>query len=143
MKMTENSYFWYSICLVSLGLITYGTYRIVKHKKVLTDTFNNSDIQRVNVISLKSVIEWIDNVINEELSPYKTLEVNVFPNLATKELLGDNLKLPRKDIDRCYIIIIHETGTQKVIKRKLVVSNHVAEDLTAIKEGKIFKFPVE
>ena len=95
------------------------------------------------VISLKSVIEWIDNVINEELSPYKTLEVNIFPNLATKELLGDNLKLPRKDIDRCYIIIIHETGTQKVIKRKLVVSNHVAEDLTAIKEGKIFKFPVE
>lgn len=143
MKMTENSILLVSISIASLGLIAYGAYRILKRKRVITNTLDNCDIQRVNILSLKSVIDWIDNVIGEELSSYDKLEVNIFPNLATKELLGQNAKLSQKDINNCNFVIIMHPDMKQIIKRKLIINNNIADDLVAVKEGKIFKVPVE
>lgn len=143
MKMTVNSCILVSISIASLGLIAYGTYRIIKRKRKITNILDNSDIQKVKILSLKSVIDWIDNVIGEELSSYDKLEVNVFPNNATKELLGENAKISQKDINKCNFIIIMNPETKQIIKRKLIISDLIADDLVAIKEGKIFKIPVE
>ena len=143
MKMTQNSSILVSICIASLGAIAYCAYRIVKHKRPITDILNSCDIQQVNNFSLKSVIEWIDNVVGDELSPYNKLEVNILPNTATKEAFGDNIKLSHIETNHCNFIIIMDTETKQVVKRKLVINNSVADDLAAIKEGKIFKFPIE
>lgn len=143
MKMTGNSFIVVSICIASLGLIAYGTYRILKSKRVITNTLDNCDIQKVNIFSLKSIIEWIDNVIVEELASYNKLEVNILPNLATKELLGEKVKLSHKEINNCNFIIIIDVESKQVVKRKLVINKLIADDLATIKEGKIFKIPVE
>ena len=142
MKMTQNTILL-SACIISIAAISYCLYRISNSKKRLTNVLDETDIQRVKSLSMKSIIDWIDNVIGDTLEQYKKAYINILPNKATKEALKGGIDIPKKDLNKSILVIVLDKETKQVIKRKLVIPNSIADDLSAIRDGKIFEIPVE
>ena len=70
MKMTQNTILL-SACIISIAAISYCLYRISNSKKKLTNVLDETDIQRVKSLSMKSIIDWIDNVLGDTLEQYE------------------------------------------------------------------------
>ena len=142
MKMTQNTILL-SACIISIAAISYCLYRISNSKKRLTNVLDETDIQRVKSLSMKSIIDWIDNVLGDTLEQYKKAYINILPKKATKEALKGGIDIPKKDLNKSILVIVLDKETKQVIKRKLVIPNSIADDLSAIRDGKIFEIPVE
>lgn len=143
MKMTHNTTFLVSTCITSVAVISYFIYRIVRNRIVVTDILDNADMQRINQLSLKAIIDWLDNVVGDKLNEYVKIHVDILPNTATKDALKGALKISKKDLDRCILIVIVDETSKQVIKRKLVIPNSISDDLFSVRNGKIFEIPVE
>ena len=50
---------------------------------------------------------------------------------------------PNAYLNKSILVIVLDKETKQVIKRKLVIPNSIADDLSAIRDGKIFEIPVE
>jgi hypothetical protein len=71
------------------------------------------------------------------------LSLNILSNEATIESFKGQLKLNRDETANCYLIVISDDTNKKTLFRKLVVPKIIADDLSVLKEGKIFVIPIE
>lgn len=132
-----------TLVTVSIAAVAYAAYRRYKqtHPK-LQDELNGDEIQYVNILSLGSISSWIDKAVIS-IPEDVQMKVSVLPNAATLEAFNGRLDLKEKDLKRCYLIMIIDESSKRVIKRKLVIPNSLNEDLAPIRNGKIFEIPIK
>lgn len=133
------------IALGTLGIIACGyvIYKRHSHKFVISDDFNDKEIQRVNTLSIEKVLEWVDRKLADNQNDNKKFVVNIMPNKATLEIFKDKIPVSKKDINNCYLIDIEETNSANIVARKLIISSEIADDLSCLAKDKIFVIPVE
>lgn len=130
------------IISIVLGSLMIGGYLLYKRKKnIANDTFNDSEIQRINTLRLDNVLNWAVNVINSKDIDKSLIEINILPNKATIETFKGALKLDDNSLAHCYLILILQSNN--VVSRKLVISKEISSELNCLNSNKIFAIPIE
>ncbi len=130
------------IITVILSAFMVGGYLLLKKRKgIVSDVFNDSEIQRIKTLKLENVLNWAVSVINSKEIENSSIEINVLPNKATIETFKGALKLDDKSMAHCYLILILQSNN--VVSRKLVISDEISSELDCLKNNKIFAIPVE
>lgn len=130
------------IITVILSAFMVGGYLLFKKRKgIVSDVFNDSEIQRIKTLKLENVLNWAVSVINSKEIENSSIEINVLPNKATIETFKGALKLDDKSMAHCYLILILQSNN--VVSRKLVISDEISSELDCLKNNKIFAIPVE
>lgn len=112
------------------------------NKKKITSCFNDDEIQRIKELMLSEVIIWADRKLNN----YNTdseLEINILPNKATLEAFKGQLKLTPNLLKKSYLILILDKTNNKVLHRKLAIAYKISEELSEIKNDKVFVTPLK
>ena len=122
------------------GIAAFCYYRRNRKKSLrpLTNELDQSEIQRVDVLLIENILNWVNISLDDLNIDSSDLELNVFPNTATIETLGGKLKLNKKDSAHCYLLFILDNASNNYIKRKLVIANKIGEGLEAVQHGKIY-----
>lgn len=130
------------IITVILSAFMVGGYLLLKKRKgIVSDVFNDSEIQRIKTLKLENVLNWAVSVINSKEIENSSIEINVLPNKATIETFKGALKLDDKSMAHCYLILILQSNN--VVSRKLVISDEISSELDCLKNNKTFAIPVE
>lgn len=130
------------IISIVLSTLMVGGYLLYKRRRnIVSDIFNDSEIQRINSLQLGNVLDWAVNVINSKDIEQSSIEINILPNKATIETFKGALKLDEQDLAHCYLILILQSNN--VVYRKLVISKEISSELSCLYSNKIFAIPVE
>lgn len=129
------------IITIILTSLMIGGYLIFRSRRKITDAFNSSEVQKINVLQLGEVMNWAINILNTREVENSAIEINILPNKATLETFKGSLKLKKKFMEHCYLIVILQSNN--VIARKLVIADEISDELRCISNNKIFAIPVE
>lgn len=131
----------YIITVILIAFMVGGYLLLKKGKGIVSDVFNDSEIQRIKTLKLENVLNWAVSVISSKEIENSSIEINVLPNKATIETFKGALKLDDKSMAHCYLILILQSNN--VVSRKLVISDEISSELDCLKNNKIFAIPVE
>lgn len=125
------------ITIAALGAIVYTALR-KKIEVPIEDTLSGKKYQRIRVLNLPDILQWVQDNIP---SDFVKGEIRVFPKGKAGEIYR-NSNLSKETLDKCvYFDVVNNKN--EIVLYKLVAPEEIAEDLNPIKEGKVYKVPVE
>ena len=129
-----------TIALV-IGLCGVLVRKAVNNKKI-TSSFNDDETQRIQELRLSEVVIWAERKFKGS-DPDTEIEINVLPNQATLEAFKGQLKLTPNLLKKSYLIIMLDKTNSKVLYRKLVIADRVSQELSEIKNDKVYVTPLK
>ena len=129
-----------TIALV-IGLCGVLVRKAVNNKKI-TSSFNDDETQRIQELRLSEVVIWAERKFKGS-DPDTEIEINVLPNKATLEAFKGQLKLTPNLLKKSYLIIMLDKTNSKVLYRKLVIADRVSQELSEIKNDKVYVTPLK
>lgn len=121
----------------------YVVYRRRQRRFIISDDFNESDIQRINILQMQKILDWADTCLSNTMFEDKKFTINVLPNKATKDAYEGKISLSKSDWDKVYLIYIEGVETKKMLFRKMVIAPQIDESLECLHRNKVFVIPVE
>lgn len=112
------------------------------NKKKITSSFNDDETQRIQELRLSEVVIWAERKLKGS-DPDTEIEINVLPNKATLEAFKGQLKLTPNLLKKSYLIIMLDKTNSKVLYRKLVIADRVSQELSEIKNDKVYVTPLK
>ena len=107
-----------------------------RKKEKLND---NSDVQRLTCLKLENVLDWVENNIRTTTK----CSLRILPNEATLKAFAGRLNLNEEDLSKCIYIIVIEDETNKTLLRKLVITQTISQELSALERGEMYTVPID
>lgn len=114
--------------------------RIVKGKSRVDNKLTDKAFQRIKELNLPDVLQWVmDNLPND----FTKGELWILP--VTEKSVGiakEMVDMPSETLLKCvWINVINEH--EKIVLSQLVLPGSILEPLDVVKQGKIYKIPLE
>lgn len=131
-----------AICAV-IAAAAYAAFRHISKINIskipVDETLTDKKFQRINNLNLPDLLQWVEDNIPNEFTKGK---IRIFPQDKTPELMNKRVDIPRDTLLKCvYFDVVNEEDT--IVLYKLVLPNSISEDLSIIKQGKLYCIPLE
>lgn len=131
------------ISVLTGTIIAVGAYRYFKRNSSSNKTMDLSDIQYIDKLSIPSALDWVNRILEKNNKRGK-YTLNILPNELTIQAFNGNLKLNSKaDLEKCILLIILDPDKKETVFRKLVIPSVISEDLSVLRDNKIYEIPIE
>lgn len=136
--VSTQSYFTKTL-LVLLGITAIGgiLYFYSKRKPKFEEKLDDTSFQRLKVLSLPQILEWAQRNLTDS---FVKGEIRILPPGKCSNFLGGSLRDTEKQ-SCIYFDVVDENNS--IIIRKVVLPLSIADDLSPIKEGTLYKVPIE